>query len=340
MKAAVVGADGKLKVADVPTPEAAPGSVVVEVAYCGICGSDVHMLDAGMMPQGSVPGHELSGRIASVGQGVEGWREGDPVVVLPLDPCFSCEPCRHGAVSLCQEGVLRAYGLGNLPGGFAQYMAARPSMLFRLPDNLDLMTAALNEPWAVAVHGVNLSGFRIGAHAAVMGAGPIGLLTVSALRGAGAAGIYVSEPDAFRAEKARALGVEAVIDPSAEDPGSVVAARTKRLPDYVFDCAGTPSSMQEASNIAGWRGRVVLVGVPMGNATVFALFCFLKETEFRFSFGYNYREFGECLDLLARGAVRPEVVVSDVVPLREIADAFETLHRTGHTKILIDCHGV
>lgn len=340
MKAAVVGANGKLELAEVPTPEVAPGGVVVEVAYCGICGSDVHMLDAGMMPQGSVPGHELSGRIASVGPEVEGWRVGDPVVVLPLDPCFACEPCRHGAISLCQEGVSRAYGLGNLPGGFAQYMAARPSMLFRVPDNLDLMTAALNEPWAVSVHAVNLSEFRIGSHAVVMGAGPIGLLTVSALRAAGAAGIYVSEPDAFRAEKARALGAEIVLDPSVQDIASAVAAKMGRPPEYVFDCAGTASSMQEGSGIAGWRARIVLVGVPMGNATLFPLSCFLKETQFRFSFGYTYREFGESLGLLARGAVRPEVVVSDVVPLREIQGAFDALHGTGHTKILVDCHGV
>lgn len=340
MKAAVVQHDGTLKMSEFPTPEPEPGGLVVEVAFCGICGSDVHMLDAGMMPAGSVPGHELSGRIAAVGKGVEGWKEGDPVVVLPMDPCFSCEPCWHGDIALCQAGISRAYGLGNLPGGFSQYMLVRPSMLFRIPEGMDLRTAALNEPWAVAVHGVNLAGFQVGGHAVVMGAGPIGLLCVSALRAAGAVGVYLSEPDFFRAEKARALGVEAIVDPTRDSVGAVVQEKLGRAADYVFDCAGTESSMQEAAGIAGCRGHVVALGVPMGNATIFPLQCFLKETRFSFSFGYRYREFGESLRLLASGPVRPEIVVSDVIPLREIREAMKMLHGSGHVKILIDCQAV
>jgi len=340
MKAALVQPDGSLKTSEVPTPEPGPGSVLVEVAYCGICGSDVHMLDAGMMPEGSVPGHELSGRIAALGKGVEGWKEGDPVVVLPMDPCFSCEPCRQWMIALCEEGLSRAYGLGNLPGGFAQYMLVRPSMLFRVPEGMDLKTAALNEPWAVAVHGVNLSGFKIGGHAVVMGAGPIGLLCVSALRSAGAAGIYVSEPDAFRAGRARAMGVDAVLDPSRDSPLAVVQERIGRAPGYVFDCAGTEMSLQEAAGIAGYRGHVVALGVPMGNATMFPLQCFLRETRFSFSLAYTYPEFGDSLHLLGGGIVRPETVVSDVIPLREIEGAMKMLHGPGHTKILMDCQAV
>ncbi|MEW6441296.1 MAG: alcohol dehydrogenase catalytic domain-containing protein [bacterium] len=340
MKAALVQPDNSLKVSEVPSPEPGPGSLVVKVAYCGICGSDVHMLDAGMMPTGSVPGHELSGSIAAIGQGVEDWREGDPVVVLPLDPCFACEPCRGWNVSLCQDGVARAYGLGGLPGGFSEYMQVRPSMLFRVPDGMDLKTAALNEPWAVAVHGVNLSGFKVGGSAVVMGAGPIGLLCVSALQAAGAAGIYVSEPDPFRADKARALGVDAVFNPKTDYTGAAVQEKLGRAPEYVFDCAGTDSSMEEAAGIAGVHGHVVALGVPMRNTTLFPLPCFLKETRFSFSFGYTYREFGECLRLLGSGRVRPDVVVSGVMPLGEIGSAMKRLHGSGHAKILIDCQAV
>jgi len=314
--------------------------VIVKVAYCGICGTDLHMLAAGIMPAGCIIGHELSGTVARVGAEVEGWTEGDPVAVLPLDPCFSCDPCRRGSVMICEESYLRAYGIGGRPGGFSQYMAVRPSMLFRLPGGLDFKTAALNEPWSVAVHGVNLSGFPAGGRAVVMGAGPIGLLCVAALRAAGAEAVYVSEPDPYRAEKARDLGADLVVNPSVEIPADVIRETAGRPPAYVFECAGTETSMEEASAIAGPLGRIVALGVPMGNATLFPLNWFMKEIRLYFSLGYTYPEFGENLDLLNRGAVDPETVISDVLPLAEIQKAMEMLRGPGHMKILIDCQAL
>ena len=115
------------------------------------------------------------------------------MVIMPLDPCLSCEPCRRGDIQLCLEGVIRGYGLGANPGGFAQYMTVKPSMLFPMPEGLDMKTAALNEPWSVAVRGVNMTGGGLGRHAVVMGAGPIGLLCVYALKLSGAGSIWVSE---------------------------------------------------------------------------------------------------------------------------------------------------
>jgi len=340
MKAALVQSDGSLKVAEYPTPEPGPGELVVKVAYCGICGSDVHMLDAGLLPAGSIMGHELSGSIEAVGKDVEGWCEGDQVVVLPLDPCFSCEQCTHGNVQLCQEGIPRSYGLGVNQGGFSQYMRVRPSMIFRVPEGLDLKTAALNEPWSVAVHGVNMSGFAIGGQAVVMGTGPIGLLCVAALKAAGAARIYVSEPDPYRADKARKSGVSLVVDPSSDSPGTVVRETSGHTTKHVFDCAGTGTSLDEAALIAGPRGQIIALGVPMGTASFFPLTWFAKEIALKFSLGYTYQEFADCLQLLAQGAVNPDVIVSDVMPLAEIAQAIKMLHGSGHTKILIDCQAV
>ena len=340
MKAALVQADGSMKVSEVPTPEAAPGSVVVKVAFCGICGSDIHMLDAGLFPAGCIIGHEMSGFIADVGQGVEGWQEEDPVAVMPLAPCFSCEPCKRGDVQICQEGLTRSYGLGMNPGGFAQFISVSPSALFRIPNGLEPRGAALNEPWSVAVHGVNLSGFRIGEPAAVLGGGPIGLLCMFALRAAGASQVFVSEPDPFRAERARATGADLVVDPSKEFPADRFQEHAGKAPKFVFDCAGTETSTDEAAAIAGPYGRVVLLGVPMGNASLFPLRWFMRELQLLFSFGYTYAEFGGCLQVLARGAVEVDNVVSDVMPLAEVDHAFKLLHGSGHTKILIDCQAV
>ncbi len=340
MKAAQVQTDGSLLLSDFPEPEPGPGDVIVKVAYCGICGTDIHMLDAGIMPAGCIIGHELSGTVSNVGAEVEGWKEGDPVAVLPLDPCFSCDPCRRGSVMICREAYSRAYGLGAIAGGFSQFMSVRPSMLFRIPEGLDLKTAALNEPWSVAVHGVNLSEFPAGGLAVVMGAGPIGLLCVAALRAAGAEAVCVSEPDLYRGEKARELGVDLLVDPSRELPGDVIREKAGRAPDYVFECVGTETSMEEASAIAGPHGRIVALGVPMGNATLFPLNWFMKEIRLIFSLGYTYSEFEHNLDSLTRGAVDPEVVISDVLPLGEIQQATEMLRGSGHMKILMDCQDV
>jgi (R,R)-butanediol dehydrogenase/meso-butanediol dehydrogenase/diacetyl reductase len=235
---------------------------------------------------------------------------------------------------------MRGYGVGGNPGGFGQYMLVRPSMLYPVPAGMDMKLAALNEPWAVAVRGVNLSSILVGHQAVVMGAGPIGLLCVYALKIAGAVGIYVSEPDPYRAEKATTAGVDGVFDPKQVVVADEVLKAAGRSPDVVIDCAGTETSIEEAAAIVKAHGRVVALGVHMSNVALFPMNWFMKEIQLHFSLAYNLREFESSLAQLARGAVDPEVVVSDVVPLNEIAEAFEALHIPGHTKILVDCQGV
>lgn len=340
MKAAVLQEGGKLKVEVCPTPEPGPEEILVKVAYCGICGSDLHLADLGFFPPGCIIGHEISGHVAAVGEGVQGWREGDAVVVMPIDPCFACEPCRRGDIQICVEGIGRAYGLGVNPGGFAQFMLTRPSMLYPLPKGMDMKLAALNEPWAVAVRGVNRSSLHVGEYAVVMGAGPIGLLCVHALKIAGAAKIYVTEPDPYRAEKARSAGVDGVFDPKRVLVADEVREAGGRSPDAVFDCAGTENSVEEAASIVGQHGRVVVLGVHPGTVTLSPMTWFMKEIRLNFSLGYSLREFESSILQLARGAVDPGIVVSDVLGLDEIGRAFEALHGSGHTKILIDCQAV
>lgn len=263
--------------------------------------------------------------------------EGDSVVVLPMDPCGRCEPCRRGQIQLCQEGLSTSNGLGAHSGGFAQYMVVRSSMVCRLPDGLDLRTGALTEPWAVAIRGVNLSGIRIGEDAVVMGAGPIGLLCIYALRIAGAGKVLVSEPDRWRAERASAAGADGVFDPAGGDVAAEVRRAAGRPPEVVLDCAGTAGSLEEAAAIAGTQGRIVALGIHPGTAGLFPLNWFLKEVLLRFSFGYTRREFEAALTWLARGAVDAENVVSGVVPLTEADRALKDLHGPGHMKVLLDC---
>ncbi len=337
MKAALVQSDKSLKVEECPMPEPGQGEVLINVAYAGICGSDLHMLEAGMFPPGSIIGHEFSGHIAAIGEGVTNWKEGEQVIVMPLNTCLTCEPCKRGDIQVCQAGLIGGYGMGMNPGGFAQYMVAKSSLLYRVPDGLDMKTAALNEPWAVAMRGINQSNIQEGENALIMGAGPIGLLCIFALKNIGAGKIFISEPDPFRAEKALAAGADGVFNPNKENPGDKIQQVTGKSPDHIFECAGTADSMQEAALTSGIQGHITMLGVHQGNVSIFPIIWFAKELSVTFSMGYSLTEFSDSIDLLAKDVVNPNVVISDVVPLDDIDGAFKALHGSGHTKILVDC---
>lgn len=337
MKAAFFRPGGNFEVSDCPTPQPGPGEALVKVAYCGICGSDVSFIKAGMLPSGCIIGHELSGQVEAVGDGVEGWSEGDRVAVMPIDPCFSCVPCKSGNTQLCSDGLKRSYGLGGRPGGFAEYMLVKSSMLFKIPESVDMKTAAINEPWAVALHGAAMLGLTENSLALVMGAGPIGIMSVFALKCAGVTDIYVSEPDEYRRSMAAKAGAKEVIEAR---PGSIIHKNEGRSPDCVIDAVGIESSAQEAISYVGSRGKVLILGVHMGIAGIMPLVCFAKEVQLNFSLGYTEVEFGESLLLLEKGKVDAEVAISDVMPLGEIAAAFGMLKESGHEKVLIDCQAI
>ena len=341
MKAAFILNDHCLEVQDTPQPKPNPTEVLIKVAYCGICGTDLHWLAAGMLPTGSIIGHEISGIVAEVGSKVTGWAPGDAVAVMPLDPCGHCGPCRRGKSQLCEEIIARSYGLGRLPGGFAQYMVVQPSMLFKVPNDMDMKLAALSEPWAVASHGVNLSNLSKKDDALIMGAGPIGLLTAYALKARGAGKITITEPDSWRAKQAHTIGVDAVIEPSQVNAQLAFDQDNENRPEFIFDCAGTGSSLDEAVGIVRSGGRIVVLGIHLGGNIAFSPLLWLyKEITVSYSLGYSREEFGESVQQLINGAVNPDGVISDVFSLASIDGAFKALNKPGQSKILIDCQDV
>lgn len=340
MKAAYTHPDGTFEIVTCPKPSPGPGEVVIKVAYCGICGSDLHLVERGLLAETCVLGHEISGYVAEVAEDLAGWTVGDAVSVLPFNYCFDCAPCRSGNDQLCTERISGSYGLGRIPGGFSQFILVKSSMLFQVPEGLDLVTAALNEPWAVAWHGIRKLDLAPGTEALVIGAGPIGLLCVFALRLAGVESVYVSEPNRFRAERARTAGAKEVFDPRETSPGCAVQERSGRAPDYVIDCAGTSSSLQEAVTAAAPLGQVLALGVHFGEAQLTPLVCFGKEVHIRFSLGYSSRDFRGALDRLAGGAVQTDTVISSAAPLGDIAGAFRRLKEAKETKIILDCQNV
>src|SRR5215218_5196882 len=215
-----VGDDRRLLVVDRPMVAPGPGEVEIEVAYCGICGSDLHFRDVPeLFPSGTVPGHELSGRISAVGDSVEAWAVGDRVSVLPFAQCGACDLCLAGQEQVCPHAVANGIGLGTgRAGGYAERVIVDARMLFALPDELDDAAAALAEPVAVGVHAVAKAGVDAEAAVAVVGAGPIGLVTALVLRARGFERIVLVSRNPARARAAKDLGLATV---ALEDAGSL-----------------------------------------------------------------------------------------------------------------------
>ncbi len=333
MKAAVVRQDSIL-VEDVPKPRAGPGEVVVEVRYCGICGSDVHRLAAGGFPDGAILGHEPCGVVAEVGEGVTEWRGGERVVVIAFDPCRQCRWCRRGEYQLCLNK--HWIGLGTNPGAFAEYVKARSTMLLRLPDQVGDRAAALTEPLAVALHAVRTARINLGDTAVVIGAGPIGLLVTQCLRVAGARAIGVIEIAPGRAELAARLGADKVFAPGSDDLAAEVVQSLGAEPDVVFECAGAVQTLQDAAELVRPHGKIMLVGVSMKPVPIIPIVWGRKEAELKACIAYR-DEFPLALELLAKDEVDVESLVSEVISLEDIGQAIKDLQKPhDQIKVLVE----
>jgi (R,R)-butanediol dehydrogenase / meso-butanediol dehydrogenase / diacetyl reductase len=322
-----VAADRRLVTVDRPAVAPAARQVLVEVAYCGICGSDLHFRDVPeLFPAGTVPGHELSGRIVALGEGVRGWGVGERVCVLPFAQCGQCELCLSGNEQVCPHAVPNGVGLGTgRPGGYAERLIVDERMLFALPDSVDDRAGTLVEPLAVAVRAVAKAGLDTAEPVAVIGAGPIGLLTALVLRERGFGGVALVSRNPARAARARSLGL------------SVVEADALEAPAAVFECAGTPAAARLAVDSVRPLGRVVLVGIAMEPLDLAAPPIVLKEVEIRGALTYRRADFAEAIDLLARGRIPVDELISASAPLERAEEMFQTLSAPGnaHVKVLL-----
>ncbi|MGH9018392.1 MAG: zinc-dependent alcohol dehydrogenase, partial [Acidimicrobiales bacterium] len=212
MPVAVLRAPGDVVVEQRPVPAPGPGQVLVEVGHCGICGSDIHLMLEGWGKPGLVGGHEFTGVVSAVGDGVTGWSAGDDVVGGPSPRCGTCRRCRQGKPSQCERrnGTIDSH-LDN--GAFARFVLADTRSLLALPAGLAPRHAALAEPLAVALHGITRSGVVDGDTVMVFGAGPIGALSIAVLVARGIA-VTVVEPGPARQRLATDLGATEVIAPA------------------------------------------------------------------------------------------------------------------------------
>ncbi|MCS3844124.1 zinc-binding dehydrogenase [Microbacterium sp. AK031] len=333
--AAAYAGNGQMTIVDAPTSPPAAGEVQVEVAYVGLCGTDLHILHGNMDARVTMPaviGHEMSGSIAEVGSDVTDWKVGDRITVMPLAWDGTCPACRAGNQHICQN--LDFIGIDS-PGALQSRWNVPAAALVRLPDDLDLQIAALAEPVAVAVHDVRRGEVAAGDKVVVIGGGPIGLLIASVARVEGA-DVRIIELDATRSQVARELGFN-VIDPRAEDQQATVEAWTGGAgADVVFEVSGASAAVLGATSLAKVRGTIVVVAIHPDPRPLDLQRVFWRELRILGARVYQRRDFERAVDLLTEGSIPHETMITDVLPLDQTQAAFEQLQSGGAMKILVD----
>jgi threonine dehydrogenase-like Zn-dependent dehydrogenase len=307
MRAAVYLEKGRVEVQARPLPQLGPRDVLLRVSHCGVCGTDLHMVLDGWGHPDSIGGHEFSGRIAARGPAVQDWKVGDAVVAGPEPGCGSCESCRAGRPAICVERP--PAGVADFQGAFAAYVKVDERQLFRVPAALSLREAALSEPLAVALHGIGLSGIRPGQRALVSGAGPIGALTIAALRAGGVEDVTVCEPRAARRELAEALGAERVVAPEALAVPPMPFTIVDDACDVVFECSGRAAAFEVGLAQLKRAGTLAIIGTGMERPRLDPNRVLLNELTITGCYEHDATGFEDALALLASGALPTDVLI-------------------------------
>ncbi len=329
MKALLLTAPSRLELAEVPTPAPGADDVLVRVRACGICGSDIHGWDGstGRRRPPLVMGHEASGEIAQLGSGVREWRKGDRVTFDSTIYCGVCGPCRSGHVNLCENR--RVLGVAPVEyrqdGAFAEFVTIPSRILYRLPETLTFPQAAMVEPVSIALHAVQRVKVAPTDTAVVVGAGMIGLFVIQALRWAGAPRIIALDLEAKRLALARELGATDTIQSGSGDPVAEVMRLTGGVgADLAFEVVGISPTLQLALGALRKGGSAVLVG-NLAPKTDFPLQAVVTREISLFGSCSSAGEYPQCLDLISRGVIRVEPMISALAPLEDGVEWFKRL---------------
>ena len=341
MKALVLTEYNHFAIQDVPQPQAAPQEVLIQVRACGICGSDVHGMDgsSGRRIPPIIMGHEASGVIAQVGRGVTAWQPGDRVTFDSTIWCGACSFCASGRSNLCENRRVLGISCAEFrqDGALAEYVAVPQNIVYRLPDGLSFEQAAMVEPVSVAVHGVGRVSVRLNDTAVVVGSGMIGLLVVQALRAAGCGRILAVDVQPARLELACRLGADEGLSPKETDVVAEVLRRTGgRGADVVMEAVGLPDTVALAIASVRKGGAVGLVGNLAAEAPLPLQAVVTREITLYGSCASS-GEYPACLDMIARGTIQLEPLISAVAPLDEAPAWFDRLYKAneGLMKVIV-----
>lgn len=348
MKAAFLSGIRQIQVRETPTPRLrGPRDVLVRVETVGVCGSDVHYYTAGRIGSQVVEfpwivGHECAGTVVAVGRAVSHLRAGERVAIDPLASCGSCDQCRAGRVHTCRNPMFLGCP-GQLPGALCEFLVMPAESCFPVPNTMTPVQAALVEPFSIGVYAGRMSGARSGARIAILGTGPIGLCVLLGLPrlAGGECTVYATDLVDERLEVARRCGAGWVGNPKHQD---VVAEISRLEPfglDFVFECAGEQEALDQGIELLKPGGTLLIVGIPEQDRVSFNVHA-LRRKEIRIE---NVRRQNECvapaIELVARGAVCLDPLVTHHFPLEETQAAFEMVaaRRDGVVKAIIHVSG-
>ena len=335
MRALLLSEYKKLSVVDMPLPSIADDEVLVRVQACGVCGSDIHGYDGstGRRIPPLVMGHEAAGVIERAGRRVDGFAAGDRVTFDSMVSCGACDFCRRGQINLCDNRMVLGVSCGDYRrhGAFAEYVSVPARILYKLPENLPFERAALTEAVSIAVHAVNRHVPAADETAVVVGAGMIGLLAIQVLRVKGVRTIVAVDVDERKLELARRMGAAHALNATAVDVTAAVNNLTGgRGVDAAFEVAGIGDTVATAVRSVRKGGIVVLIGNLSPAVGLPLQWVVTREISVLGSCGSN-GEIPECIDLLARGAIDVDPIISVRAPLDAGPDLFARLYEGDRT---------
>jgi len=333
MRAAVFYGIGDLRIEECPDPTPGPGQVLIEVAACGICGTDHHIFHGEFNTHPPVIiGHEYSGTVLEIGEGVSTLKVGDLVAIDPNIYCGLCRPCRRGLIHCCEN--LTALGV-DIDGGFAEKCVAPEDKCFLLPDGVPLIAGGMVEPLACCIHGIDRADIQTGDRVAVIGAGAIGLIHAQLARLSGAELVMVSDPLPERRKMARDMGFDCVIDPLCTDPLRV-GGELEGGADVVIEAVGSKVTTAQAIEWAAPGGKVLWFGVTPPGDTVAVEPNLIFEKELTIlGARINPYTHSRALALLAQGKVEVETLITQCIGLDELSGVLENGPQ-GEVKIVVE----
>ena len=336
MKAAVFKEKENIVIEEREKPMIEPDEVLIKVKQVGICGSDVVSYETGgpYFPN-TIIGHEFSGELVQIGENVKKLKEGMRVTVNPQIPCHECYFCLHGQENMCKLQNF-AYGTTG-DGAMREYINVKAERIHILPENVSYEEGATIEPLSVAIYAVEQSGLRLGQDAAVIGAGPIGIMIIQVLRNAGANKIYVLEPVESKQQIALEVGADKVFDPKAWN--KVVRLTDKLGPEHVYDCVGKSTTFITALQLVKKGGYITLIGMHESKFEINNIWNMCTNNiTVRGVYGYNHDIFKKAINLFDQKKIKIDSLITKHIKLEDVPDMFQILGHPPHEelKVIVD----
>jgi Threonine dehydrogenase and related Zn-dependent dehydrogenases len=339
MLQAIMTSPGIIEFKEIPVPGLKTGEVLVKIMRVGVCGSDIHVYH-GKHPYTSYPvvqGHEVSGEIAAIGEGVSHFKVGDKVTIQPQVVCGKCYPCTHDSYHICD--VLKVMGF-QTTGMASEYFAVDAQKVLKLPDNISFDEGAMVEPLAVAVHALGRSGMDLsGKKVLVLGAGTIGNLVAQTAKGLGAASVMITDLSEFRLSKAKECSIDHCINTSKQDLSKALLENFGEFKaDLILECVGVNTTISQAIENARKGSDIIVVGVFGDKAMVDMGLVQDRELRLIGTLMYKEKDYIKAIELISSGKMKLNPLITDHFEFKDYLKAYEHIEKKKDQviKVMID----